>query len=592
MSTSTFITIPTGTQTATETETETTRAVGPPSATGTVTFTPTPMPTGVIPPRVFAPPPTDYENHCATARGKSLCSTIESCFVYPSGLTCQPYHPYNDAGTTVKPGVPAAWYLFNSYPSVRYSHPVETQLEGANCSTISIAPDNYYASQAQHMIDYDMGGMTTRLDTYYHTTLFHYRGNCAEDYYCLPNNPPKSESVNINAAQVRVPGDLPGTCRRLIPLGGACKASSQCQGWHINSDGSYSGQARCTLSTNEGDINHPAGICKDTGRGSGKIDNKKSGFGFSSETVRTYIMTSMLIFCVAGVYMWYRRRKQRMLMRQMVLGVDANGNEYYYGNHSADPYRRDDNDDGELPSYGQHRRDERVTGPAAEEIGMYNFSSDPSRNTPPPPPPPGSFPATSIRPPPPPQQQQQQPTYPYAMNHPAFSHAASPIPTGPLYPPPQSPPPPLTSGTSSSTTQAEAAVFDAAAVAAATGVDGNSRGAATTPSSDANPTRHIATGGEFLPPAYEDNGNVNKVLSSQEKADHDNNNNNHNSTSLNEKQGGSSTSSPVHPGFETLTTTTTTTTTLPRSNGEGSSASSSRSLAELESSLNEKQECK
>lgn len=113
-----------------------------------------------------------------------------------------------------------------------------------------------------------------------------------------------------------------------------------------------------------------------------------------------------------------------------------------------------------------HRRDERVTGPAAEEIGMYSFPSGASGG------PPTSGPG---------------PMYSYPVAHPALG-IYPPAPPGALYPPPQFPPP-TSSSPVMTPQQVEAAALAAAAAAALP---------APTPAATSN----LRDGG-LLPPSYD-----------------------------------------------------------------------------------------
>ncbi|KAF9563415.1 hypothetical protein BGW38_008948, partial [Lunasporangiospora selenospora] len=142
-------------------------------------------------------------------------------------------------------------------------------------------------------------------------------------------------------------------------------------------------------------------------------------------------------------------------------------------------YRPTDNEDsGELPSYANHRWDEQVVGPAAEEIGMYNFPATTPANGSPPASTTGQgsdHPPVIIRP--------VQHTYPFPMNHPQLNTVLNPQQqtSSSVYPPPSSDPPPLTPQ------EAEAAALSAAA-------------AAVVPASA--PEDPLRLGG-LLPPAYE-----------------------------------------------------------------------------------------
>jgi hypothetical protein len=72
----------------------------------------------------------------------------------------------------------------------------------------------------------------------------------------------------------------------------------------------------------------------------------------------------------------------------------------------------DGTDNGELPAYGAHRRDERVIAVGSEEIGMYTY---PNRGAP-----------AAGRP--------VHQSYPFAMNYPGLNSAQSPMPTEPSGP--------------------------------------------------------------------------------------------------------------------------------------------------------------
>ncbi|KAF9321382.1 hypothetical protein BG003_002230 [Podila horticola] len=441
-----------------------------PTSTGATSSISTPLPTPTTPNNTtfsFKPPPTDNENHCE-------CGSQESCFIYPGGFICQPFTSNN---ISYAPGVPP--FLADNYPSVRYTMPVTNQTAGTNCTTITTPPSRYYKALAYRIMKYDMGNYIQDLDDNYSSTLFQYRGNCAETFYCRPNTLPTSQPGFVDE---NIQGNLPGTCQPLVAEGGDCLASSMCQGWHVSPDFTYNNdQFRCKMNTKMDSPNHPAGTCVKLRLGSGTVDLSSSGF--NQQTARTYILSAMLIFSLAFLYMWYRRQKQRQMHQQMML--NSEGQPYYYDNTATylqrsggGVNRQPDENDGELPAYGQHRRDERVTGPAAEEIGMYSFSS----GAPPPASPNPAYPASSIRP--------TQQTYPFSMNHPAFANSASPIPAGPLYPPPQSPPPP-----SMSASEVEAAALSAAAAAVATPVPAHQA-----PVED---SRRVVAEGGLLPPSYD-----------------------------------------------------------------------------------------
>ncbi|KFH64659.1 hypothetical protein MVEG_09391 [Podila verticillata NRRL 6337] len=421
-------------------------------ATATVSMSTSPVPSSTPPTTpnnttsLFYPEPTNNQNTCGR------CSSQKSCFMYSGGFICQPFTS-NNITSPPTPGVPAAWFLADNYPSVRYTMSVVNQTAGANCTTITTPPAMFYSALAKHIMTYDLGGYYLDLEGQYSSTLFQYRGNCADAFYCRPNNLPVSQVGTIDQF---IQGNLPGTCQPLVAEGGNCLASSMCQGWHIAPDYTYNNdQFRCNLNTRVGDVNHPAGTCRNLGLGSGKVSFDDGSF--MQQTARTYILSAMLLFCLAFLFLWYRRQKARQMQQQRMM-MDAQGQPYYYDNtvvylsRGGGVNRQPDDNDSELPAYGQHRRDERVTGPAAEEIGMYSFPSGP------PPASPSPYPATSVRP--------TQHTYPFSMNHPAFINPTLPIPSGALYPPPQSPPPPPMSPPMSAT-EAEAAALSAAAAAAA-----------------------------------------------------------------------------------------------------------------------------
>lgn len=245
--------------------------------------------------------------------------------MYSGGFICQPFTS-NKITSPPTPGVPAAWFLAENYPSVRYTMSVVNQTAGANCTTITTPPARFYSALAQHISMYDLGGYYLDLERQYSSTLFQYRGNCADAFYCRPNNLPMSQAGTSDQS---IQGNLPGTCQPLVAEGGDCLASSMCQGWHIAPDYTYNNdQFRCSLNTGMGDVNHPAGICKSLGLGSGKV-NFNDG-SFIQQTARTYILSAMLIFCLAFLYLWYRRQKARQMQQRMMM--DAQGQSYYYDN--------------------------------------------------------------------------------------------------------------------------------------------------------------------------------------------------------------------------------------------------------------------
>lgn len=247
--------------------------------------------------------------------------------MYSGGFICQPFTS-NKITSPPAPGVPPAWFLADNYPSVRYTMSVANQTAGANCTTITTPPASFYSALAQHITSFDMGGYYLDLDRQYSSTLFQYRGNCADAFYCRPNNLPASQT---GATDQSIQGNLPGTCQPLVAEGGDCLASSMCQGWHIAPDYTYNNdQIRCALATQMGDVNHPAGTCKKLSLGSGKVSFDDGSF--MRQTARTYILSAMLIFSLAFLYLWYRRQKARQMQQQQLMMIDAQGQPYYYDN--------------------------------------------------------------------------------------------------------------------------------------------------------------------------------------------------------------------------------------------------------------------
>ncbi|KAF9093261.1 hypothetical protein BGX27_001643 [Mortierella sp. AM989] len=395
----------------------------------------------------FNPPPTDNRDHCYKG-----CDPGFSCFLYSGGTACQPYTPpviYPPISSNTTLLDPPGWYLVESYPSIRYTGSLFNQTQGANCTTLPAPKNDLFISLIRFISYWDLGRKLSDLDIYRPSTLVQYRGNCAEDYYCQPLTAPTGGSNNV-------PGELPGTCQPLKAENEPCQSSVQCRGWHIRPDQTYGNdQFRC-IAPRASD----ASVCTNIHVGNGTVTDDDVG-SYVQQSARTYLLTTMFLFFLVILFLWYRRQRQRQRQMSQAYyygdGGSLHDNTSMYlrqGGRGGGVYRPPDgNDNGGLPAYGQHRRDERLVGPAAEEIGMYSFSGQ--TNAPPP------------------------QNYPYPLAHPGGF--APPQPPGTLYPPPSSSPPPLTSQ------QAEAAALAAAAAATV-----------TTPVTAAQ----IPRGGQ-LPPAYE-----------------------------------------------------------------------------------------
>ncbi|KAF9956565.1 hypothetical protein BGZ72_002669 [Mortierella alpina] len=414
-------------------------------------------------------PPADDSNNCFLRGGS--CDLDERCFIYNTGSICQKYTPpaqYPVTGTDAQNTT--GWYLSLVYPAVRYTGSLVNQTQGAACTTIPVPPFSSFDRLIDFIVFFELGKMQSELDKRHYNTLVQYRGNCLEGYYCNPNSDPKGQPLR---------GQLPGTCQPVKADGEPCMASNMCSNWHIEPDRSYNEQYRCVPLTVQPANWTAAGTCSSLNVGSGVVtynDNREL-----QSTARTYLLSTLLLFCLVFLFMWYRRQKARQRARQnMMLGDNGslhdNMGHYMYQQRVGGVNRRpDENDNGELPTYGMHRRDERVTGPAAEEIGMYSFASG---NPPPPVSPNGPYPPSSTARP-------VQQNYPFPMTHPAMMNtmlAPSTTPGGALYPPPSSAPTPLTAQ------QAEAAAIAAAAAAAL-----------PTP----RPAAASLQEGGLLPPAYE-----------------------------------------------------------------------------------------
>ncbi|KAF9124857.1 hypothetical protein BGW39_007853 [Mortierella sp. 14UC] len=417
----------------------------------------------------FNPPPTNGRNNCH-------CGTGETCFLYSTGLSCQPYTPpttYPDDNSTTNSLInPPGWYFASQYPSLRYTGSLVNQTQGANCTTLPIPPNPAFTDVAIYIIAFDLGKLTTNIDLNYPTTLLQYRGNCAENFYCQPNTPPANPTpVDSYRTPVTAQGSLAGTCQPTKAISQACEASNQCKQWHIATDGSYdSDQNRCQggLDSEASPNSAFTGTCQILGVGKGNVYTDSSNSYFQ-RSARVYLLASLFLFVLLFFYMWYRRQKMRQQQMQYYAqsGLHPTESPGIFSRRGG-VNRRPDENDGELPSYGMHRRDERVTGPAAEEIGMYSFPT----GTPGGPPVPGAGPA-----------------YPYPDMHPSLASPYPPAPPGALYPPPQGPPPPTSNSPALTPQQAEAAALAAAAAAAL-----------PTPTPAA--TSNLRDGG-MLPPSYD-----------------------------------------------------------------------------------------
>ncbi|KAF9573604.1 hypothetical protein EC968_008361 [Mortierella alpina] len=415
--------------------------------------------------------PTDDSDGCFFQGGS--CDIDERCFITNVGSSCRKYTPpaqYPVTGADVQN--PPGWYLSANYPAVRYTGSLVNQTQGANCTTIPIPLNS--SSSYDRLITFiryfDLGKMVGELDAKYTNTLVQYRGNCNEGYYCSPladlrGQPPK--------------GELPGTCQPVKAEGEPCLATNMCSNWHIGADRVYNEQYRCQPPAVKPANWTVSGTCTSLNVGSGVVN-----FNESKElqsTARTYLLSTLLLFCMVFLFLWYRRQKARQRARQnFMLGDNGSlhDNMGLYQQRVGGVNRRpDENDNGELPAYGMHRRDERVTGPAAEEIGMYSFASG---NPPPSASPNGVHPTSSAA------ARPVQQNYPFPMTHPAMMNTllapGTTPPPGALYSPPSSEPTPLTAQ------QAEAAAIAAAAAAAL-----------PTP----RPTAASLQEGGLLPPAYE-----------------------------------------------------------------------------------------
>ncbi|KAG9071929.1 hypothetical protein KI688_006148 [Linnemannia hyalina] len=419
----------------------------------------------------FNPPPTNNKDNCRE------CASTETCFLYSTGKLCQPFtppdtYPPPDTNNTLANPNPPGWYFSSQYPSLRYTGSLTNQTQGANCTTIPIPANPLFTSVANDILRIDQGGalFTTYIDGGYPTSLMQYRGNCAENFYCQPTAQlPDPTPYGGIKAPLNAQGSLPGTCQPVKAISQPCEASSQCRLWHIASDGSYDNdQNRCqgNFPSKQEPNGTFRGTCESVGAGKGNIYSDGTSGSYLQRSARVYLLASLFLICLMFVYMWYRRQKLRQQQMQYYAqtGLHPSENPALYSSRGG-VNRRPDETDGELPSYGMHRRDERVTGPAAEEIGMYSFRSEQPGG----PPTPGAG-----------------PVYPYPVAHPALTHYP-PAPAGALYPPPQGPPP--TSSPALTPQQVEAAAISAAAAAAL-------------PALPPAATSNLQDGG-LLPPSYD-----------------------------------------------------------------------------------------
>ncbi|KAF8927587.1 hypothetical protein BGZ58_010295 [Dissophora ornata] len=359
-------------------------------------------------------------DHC----GDTGCPTGQACFLYSGGTICQPFvmppsYPATGANTTIVD--PPGWYLVGAYPSVRYTGSLANQTQGATCTTIPVPQNSLYVKLITFIIQWDLGGFYTLLDDNYSSTLVQYRGNCAEGFYCQPTQAVNTTIIIPNGQAIDVQGQLPGTCQALKSVNAACLSTDMCLGWHIQSDGSYNNdQARCMPTSSSLTNGTPSGTCDNLNVGSGSINSNQEPFQSSA---RTYLLSTLVLFSLVFLYMWYRRRQSRRQQQQQRGELPFNSSQGLFSENSGAYVRQggvyrppDGNDNGELPAYGAHRRDERLVGPGSEEIGMYSF---PVQGTP-------------LSPLPP------LPTSPYSNNN-----NGSVIPPGAMYAPPSSEPPPL-----------------------------------------------------------------------------------------------------------------------------------------------------
>ncbi|KAI7829643.1 hypothetical protein BC939DRAFT_441353 [Gamsiella multidivaricata] len=383
------------------------------------------------------------------------CPPNQACFLYSNDVLCQPFqvpdtYPATNTSTTIVN--PPGWYIASAYPSVRYTGSLANQTQGANCTTIPVPVPSYqlYHQLIDNILLHDLG-MYGWFDYQFSSTLVQYRGNCAENFYCQPSVPVNTEPIR-SLEIVNISSQLPGTCQGLKAENQPCLSSNMCQGWHIQSDGSYNNdQFRCIPSSNPVGNSTVSGKCV-------KVAKYKNYQPFFQGAVKTSLLSIMLVLFLVLLYMWYRRQKARQ-----PFGPRYHDNTPAYLLHGGVYRPPDGNDNGELPAYGAHRRDERIIGPGSEEIGMYSFSNQAPLGMS------SGYPSTAIGP--------AQQNYPFPMTHPGLNTVLPPAPSGTLYPPPLTP------------QQAEAAALAAAAAAALSTLE---------PSASQGVQQ-----GRSLPPAYE-----------------------------------------------------------------------------------------
>jgi len=272
----------------------------------------------------FNSPPTDGADHC----GSNGCPNGQNCFVYSGGTICQPFTPppsYPATGANATVVSPPSWYLAGSYPSIRYTGSLENQTLNAACTTIPVPANSLYYQLIEFIVKIDMGGLfTNQLDEQFSSTLVQYRGNCAENFFCMPKGPVNTTASNFQSSVANVAGELPGTCQPVRAPGSACLGSTMCAGWHLHPDGTYNNdQYRCGPSSPlpANYSTSPAGFCQDMHAGQGNI-NTNYGSGVQ-RTARTYLLSTLLLFCLIFLYLWYRRMKMRQ--RQQAMRAEYDG---------------------------------------------------------------------------------------------------------------------------------------------------------------------------------------------------------------------------------------------------------------------------
>ncbi|KAG0220314.1 hypothetical protein B0O80DRAFT_455895 [Mortierella sp. GBAus27b] len=330
----------------------------------------------------FSPPPTDNMDRC----GRS-CPKGQSCFIYSGGFLCQPYTQSGDYPLTGMNSTeinPPQWYLADAYPAVRYTGSLVNQVQNANCTTIPVPQDQLYVRLLQYIMYADLGGAYSVLDDLYSSTLVQYRGNCAEGFYCQPSVPVYTSVIHQDQ-RINVPGSLPGTCQPLLNDTSTCVSTNMCQGWHIQPSGQFGdNQFRC--SPVDSSLTTPVGRCKQY------FEPRPQSF--LEKATNMFLFSALVVILVLFVYMWYRRHKHR----QRMMAMSANANDPRRGGVYRPP---DGTDNGELPAYGAHRRDERVIEAGPDTIVMYTYPSQPSQQQP--------FPGRPVH-----------QSYPFPMNHPGL----------------------------------------------------------------------------------------------------------------------------------------------------------------------------